>query len=49
MDWNLTRYRLGTVLRVVLGGVWAWTLHPPDLCPACGRGELPLLPAAELN
>lgn len=24
VDWNLTRYRLGTVLRVVLGGVWAW-------------------------
>lgn len=24
MDWNLTRYRLGTVLRLVLGGVWAW-------------------------
>jgi orotate phosphoribosyltransferase len=27
----------------------AWTLHPPDLCPACVRGDLPLLPAAELN
>ena len=24
MDWNLTRYRLGAVLRVVLGGIWAW-------------------------
>lgn len=25
MDWNVTRYRLGAVLRVVLGGVWAWS------------------------
>lgn len=24
MDWNLTRYRLGAVLRVVLGAVWVW-------------------------
>ncbi|MBK9036409.1 MAG: hypothetical protein IPL61_35035 [Myxococcales bacterium] len=27
----------------------AWVLRSPEECPACARGELPLLPAAELN
>ena len=27
----------------------AWVLRTPDECPACARGDLPLLPAAELN
>lgn len=26
-----------------------WTLHEPDACPACARGNVPLMPAAELN
>lgn len=27
----------------------AWALRAPEECPACARGEPPLLPAAELN
>lgn len=27
----------------------AWPLHEPDRCPACARGVIPALPAAELN
>jgi orotate phosphoribosyltransferase len=27
----------------------AWPLHEPERCPACARGIVPLLPAAELN
>lgn len=27
----------------------AWTQHDPDACPACARGVIPLMPAAELN
>ena len=26
-----------------------WTLHEADQCPACARGLIPLMPAAELN
>jgi hypothetical protein len=27
----------------------AWSVHEPDECPACARGTVPLMPAAELN